>query len=381
MRKRRVPAADADPRHGGGGVGGYGAANNPASPPAHCIMGVTFALLSAIFLIHFYHEAWQDFGMTQQLLEAAARQNQDNSNDGNKSVKGSVVRMGEHEDISSNTQLRPQKQQPQKSSPTKAMIKESDQKANKGKKRQNKPNHKSDKNNKSYDPLQCEHKQGGKCHDVEGGAWTYKRRNGQCVHNEQTIPGNRDFIASLSSFFSDVRPDKGVLDFGGGLGIYLTGFRNQSSIPQQNLVTMEPHDLGKCLLDGITQDKTNLVQTELKKMPAGRYDMIMTIEVLEHIPVQNHEHLIDAFTKMSNKWLVFSAAHPGQPGQGHVGPSMKTRDEWIAEITKKKKWVYDDVKSKQVLASALELLQQNLAVFRKINYNATKSITSATVLP
>jgi 2-polyprenyl-3-methyl-5-hydroxy-6-metoxy-1,4-benzoquinol methylase len=325
-------------------------------------LGVTLAILSAIFLLSFYHEAWQDFGMTE-LLDAA-RKHQDNNN---KSVKGSVIR--------SNTQRRQQKQ-PQQSSPAKKM-KESDQKA----KDKKGPNQKQNNHQSSllYDPLQCQHNQGGKCHDDEGGAWTYRRRNGGCVYNEQTIPGNRDFIRSLPGFFSDIRKGKGVLDFGGGLGIYLTGFRNQSSIPKQNLVIMEPHNLGKCLLKGITQDTTNLVETDLKKVPSGRFDMIMTIEVLEHIPVQHHEHLINAFSKLSNKWLVFSAAHPGQPGQGHVGPSMKTRDEWIAEITKRKQWVYDKVKSKQVLASALELLQQNLVVFRKSNYNSTNS-TSVTVL-
>jgi 2-polyprenyl-3-methyl-5-hydroxy-6-metoxy-1,4-benzoquinol methylase len=335
-------------------------------------LGVTIALFSAFFLVDFYHQAWEEFGMTE-MLDTVALQNQDNNDI--KSVKESVpVHHGD--DISSNTQE--QQSLKSESVPEKQKVKESGQKA-----KDEKGQHSNQKNNQQqqYDPLQCQHKQGGKCHDVEGGAWTYKRRNGQCVHNEQTIPGNRDFIRNLPRFFPDVRQDKGVLDFGGGLGIYLTGLRNHSNIPKQNLVTMEPHDLGKCLLQGITQDKTNLVEMDLKKVPNGRYDMIMTIEVLEHIPVQHHEHLIDAFTIMSNQWLVFSAAHPGQPGQGHVGPSMKTREEWIAEITNKNQWIYDKAKSQQVLASALELLQQNLAVFRKSNYNnGTQSTTNAIVL-
>jgi 2-polyprenyl-3-methyl-5-hydroxy-6-metoxy-1,4-benzoquinol methylase len=351
-----------------------------SAPPAHCILGVTLALISAIFLIHFYHEAWEEFGMSDLLMDAARQENQANDRANANSVKDSL--RIEHEDASSsiNTQQISQQKQQQhlKSVPEKKKVKKNDQPA-KDKKGKN-PNQKNNPKpqQQEYDPLQCQHNQGGKCHDVEGGAWTYKRRNGQCVHNEQTIPGNRDFIRNLPRYFPGVRQNKGVLDFGGGLGIYLTGFRNHSRIPKQNLVTMEPHALGKCLLNGITQDTTNLVETDLKQLPIGRYDMIMTIEVLEHIPVQHHQHLIDAFTKMSNQWLIFSAAHPGQPGQGHVGPSMKTRVEWIAQITKNKQWIYDATKSQQVLATALELLQQNLVVFRKSNYK--NGTTNAIVL-
>jgi 2-polyprenyl-3-methyl-5-hydroxy-6-metoxy-1,4-benzoquinol methylase len=148
-------------------------------------------------------------------------------------------------------------------------------------------------------------------------------------------------VQNLPILFSDVDVvgGGGVLDFGGGPGIYLTGFRNYArehygvtNSQQLKLVTMEPHPLGECLFDGLKQDTTDLLHEPLSEIPSRKYDLVMTIEVLEHIPVEFHHYVIQALTKMTKKWLVVSAAHPGQPGEGHIGPSMKTQKQWMDEI-------------------------------------------------
>ena len=45
------------------------------------------------------------------------------------------------------------------------------------------------------------------------------------------------------------------------------------------------------------------------------------------------DHMVKVLIQASKKWIVFSAAHPGQDGEGHVGPSMKTRKQWINDFT------------------------------------------------
>ena len=68
------------------------------------------------------------------------------------------------------------------------------------------------------------------------------------------------------------------MDFGGGVGVYLTGFRNKGVTP---LVTVEPHNLGSCLFAGIVQDSTDWINTPLSRLPSNKFDLVMTIEAAE----------------------------------------------------------------------------------------------------
>lgn len=131
------------------------------------------------------------------------------------------------------------------------------------------------------------------------------------------------------------------------------------------LVTMEPYSIEGCLFQGIIQDQTDLVNTPLKDLPVQEYDLVQTTEVLEHIPVQYHTHVIDALTRATKKWLLFSAAHPGQPGEGHVGPSMKTREQWINEIMGRGVMAVDEEKTKELHKASGTLLRQNSVIFRR----------------
>ena len=93
----------------------------------------------------------------------------------------------------------------------------------------------------------------------------------------------------------------------------------------------------------------------------------MTIEVLEHIPVTYHEHIVKALAQATKEYLLFSAAHPGQDGEGHAGPSMKTREQWTEEILR---WTdnslfLDDVLTKQFHMDVGDMLKTNSMIFRK----------------
>lgn len=92
--------------------------------------------------------------------------------------------------------------------------------------------------------------------------------------------------------------------------------------------------------------------------------LVMTIEVLEHIPVGFHLHVIQALTQATKQYLLFSAAHPGQPGEGHVGPSMKTREQWIEEITRTGELQVNWEKTKALWkGSGTPLLKDNSVIF------------------
>eukprot|EP00929_Paragymnodinium_shiwhaense_P008721 TRINITY_DN11268_c0_g1_i1.p1 TRINITY_DN11268_c0_g1~~TRINITY_DN11268_c0_g1_i1.p1 ORF type:complete len:460 (+),score=79.03 TRINITY_DN11268_c0_g1_i1:125-1504(+) len=73
---------------------------------------------------------------------------------------------------------------------------------------------------------------------------------------------------------------------------------------------------------------------EQLQAPEKRVDLVYTFEVAEHVPVEFHERLVQLLSRATKKWLVFAAARPGQLGTGHLGPSMKTAEEWKTTFQK-----------------------------------------------
>lgn len=221
----------------------------------------------------------------------------------------------------------------------------------------------------NYDPRKCIRMVKGHCDDEEGGAWRYRNgENDECTYVEVSPESNnapKDWKAmdKLPRVFPDV---KSVMDYGGGPGTYLTALRNAGA---SRLVTVEPHPLGDCLFANITQDTTDWVNAPLSDLPSeGTFDLAMTIEVLEHIPSVHHEHVILALARATKSWLLFSAARPGQGGEGHVGPSMKTRETWIEDIVR---WtdgrlVVDEEKTALFHEGLSSILLDNSVIFRKV---------------
>lgn len=216
-----------------------------------------------------------------------------------------------------------------------------------------------------YDPLKCNNMKHGHCQDEQGGAWSYHNPDGSCTHNERNVPRDAQAMRALPGIFPDVKDS--VLDFGGGVGAYMTSFRDAGV---QNLVVIEPHDLGDCLFHGLRQERMDVINTPLSELPKMDYDLVMTVEVCEHFPVEHHPKVISALIQASRKWLLFSAAHPGQDGEGHIGPSMKWRDEWIKEITdlSNGEWALDiEMTGKLFEASMTDsLLKTNAFIMRRI---------------
>lgn len=215
-------------------------------------------------------------------------------------------------------------------------------------------------NTSSYDPKKCEKMVDGHCEDENGGAWSYKNDDGACSHKEESAPRDWGAAATFPTLFPSVAS---VMDFGGGLGPYLIAFRNKGV---KELVVMEPRSFGKCLFRGLKQDTSDVINTDLKRLPKQKFDLVMTIEVVEHIPVEFHPHIIDFLTQATKKYILFSAAHPKQKGQGHVGPSMKTRDQWVNDfISRQPDFEVDTEITKELHAAAGYVLKANGVVFRK----------------
>ena len=93
----------------------------------------------------------------------------------------------------------------------------------------------------------------------------HRHKNGLCRHDEVNVPRAYDLVKELPRLFPTVHS---VLDFGGGPGGYLTGFRDAGV---RDLVTVEPHPLHERLFAGIKQLAVNIFTEPVNRT----YDLVM----------------------------------------------------------------------------------------------------------
>lgn len=122
---------------------------------------------------------------------------------------------------------------------------------------------------------------------------------------------------------------KSVYDFGCGEGDYLYHLSNFD--PDVRCTGFEGHTVDLKFNNVIKKDLS-----EPFDMPP--VDLVISIEVGEHIPKEFEQIFIDNVTKSANKHIILSWAVVGQNGTGHV--NCQDNDYIISEITKRG-WIFD----------------------------------------
>jgi hypothetical protein len=124
-----------------------------------------------------------------------------------------------------------------------------------------------------------------------------------------------------------------VADLGCGDGAYTFAFIRAG-------VDCKGYD-GSPLTQELTSGLCDIIDlTEHIKI--GRYDMVLSLEVGEHIPQEYEQIFIDNICNASKRWVCLSWGIPGQPGYGHV--NCQTNQYIILEM-QKRGFKYDKVKS------------------------------------
>jgi cyclopropane fatty-acyl-phospholipid synthase-like methyltransferase len=115
--------------------------------------------------------------------------------------------------------------------------------------------------------------------------------------------------AALSQYLAD-KQAKTVVDFGCGLGDYAKAFKADG----YKVEAYDGNPNTETLSDGIGK-----VLDLSKPFYLGKkFDVVMSLEVGEHIPKEFEEQFIDNITKHAKKHLIISWAVVGQGGDGHV---------------------------------------------------------------
>jgi|EP00966_Prymnesium_polylepis_P006390 SAM-dependent methyltransferase len=82
-----------------------------------------------------------------------------------------------------------------------------------------------------------------------------------------------------------------------------------------------------------TQLSVNLFQNSsrgcLEALSARQFELVYSLEVAEHIPALLRPILVKALSSMASRYLVFSAARPGQAGVGHAPQKQISWKSWV----------------------------------------------------
>lgn len=147
-------------------------------------------------------------------------------------------------------------------------------------------------------------------------SWNYKGFHRSALENAPAL------AHGILTLFPDI---KSVVDLGCGTGVYVSEFRRRGV-----------HAEGYEHSETARNIAFKLLQLELKPFDLStftsidrKFDLSISIEVAEHLTEHKGKRLVDLCIGHA-PLVVFSAAHPGQPGQGHI--NLWPKSYWIKQF-------------------------------------------------
>jgi len=158
----------------------------------------------------------------------------------------------------------------------------------------------------------------------DGGAWDEKMH--LTLHPENFNFGMANFIVQ------EIKP-KNMLEFGSGLGFLSRHIVDNSDVNE--VYCIEPNKIeGHYRKNAFpTLLPINIFDDPLPTKIKKTFDLVISIEVAEHIPRENHKELFDFLVSHTNNWIIFSGARVGQGGHGHI--AERPEEEWKKEFTQR----------------------------------------------
>jgi hypothetical protein len=130
-----------------------------------------------------------------------------------------------------------------------------------------------------------------------------------------------------------------VTDFGCSTGIYIRALRARG-------ILASGVENSRAALDNKVCEHVEMGDITTHCEIRWACDGGLCIEVAEHIDPASSDDVIRCLVRHTRKWLIFSAAVPGQGGVGHI--NCQPKDYWIEKF-EKRGWVVDHIKTLSLL--------------------------------
>lgn len=147
-------------------------------------------------------------------------------------------------------------------------------------------------------------------------------------YNEQeaeSYKSAREVVPILNKLFSP----KSILDVGCGLGTWLKVWIEDCKV--EDVLGLEGPYIDPTLLN-IGREKFRFVDLKESVSLERKFDLVMTLEVGEHIPTENADNFVDNLVS-GGDIVVFSAALPFQEGTFHI--NEQPAEFWASKFEKR----------------------------------------------
>ena len=180
--------------------------------------------------------------------------------------------------------------------------------------------------------------------------------------HQYLYPENLNY--GLARFIVEYINPYNLLEFGCGLGLLAKAVASQ--LPLATSYCIEPKiDISFDEHPALHLLNINIFDQLAPLCLNKKFDLVLSIEVAEHISRDRHEFLFDFLAARASRWVVFSAARPGQGGHGHIAerPEEEWRQEWLS-----RGFIFD---------AAMTALARNLSDAKNINHRRNLMVFKA----
>jgi SAM-dependent methyltransferase len=167
-------------------------------------------------------------------------------------------------------------------------------------------------------------------------------------------------IKTMDWFIKKYKP-KSVVDFGCGIGSYLESAQNHD-------VWVEGFDISPYAKAYTPESLHPFIQYRDCTTPikCGFFDVVISFETAEHIDPKGTDQFIQNLVNATGKYLLFTAAPPGQDGCGHI--NLQPKEFWFQKFMKYLNYdieMTETISAKWRKLGAPAYICDNLIVFKR----------------
>ena len=172
--------------------------------------------------------------------------------------------------------------------------------------------------------------------------------------NNSSLESAKEIVPLLLELFSP----QSVVDMGCGLGQFLSVFRDCG---MRDILGVEGEWVKEVL--NPLPDWLLVHNLEEPLVLKKSYDLVLCLEVAEHLDYKFSETLVQSLTKASSR-IVFSAAIPGQGGTGHI--NLQSPEYWARKFADYGFFLEHDLRSRIWKNSKIApWYRQNLLIYAR----------------
>lgn len=145
-------------------------------------------------------------------------------------------------------------------------------------------------------------------------------------HQNRSI---QNFNKGLADWVINNLQFNSLLEFGCGPGYYCK-YWSDKGIKYVHGIEPELMDFNNFQNEGCKQFCYDITRQPEPIELLSAYDIIFTLEVLEHIDFKFHDKIFNFFASKRPKTIVFSAARIGQKGRGHI--ACRSKQDWANQL-------------------------------------------------